>query len=103
MDAPTPTLILDLARVSAADLPHVGGKAANLGELIAAGFDVPPGFCLTTDAYRLAVRGTPVEAGMETDAEAARDAIMAAPIPEAVADAVRDAYAQLGGGPVAVR
>ena len=26
-------------------LPVVGGKAANLGELIHAGFSVPPGFC----------------------------------------------------------
>jgi pyruvate,water dikinase len=103
MDASTPNLILDLARVSAADLPGVGGKAANLGELIAAGFDVPPGFCVTTDAYRLAVRGTPVESGMQTDAAAARAAIMAAPFPDAVADAVREAYAQLGAGPVAVR
>ena len=103
MDASAPNLILDLARVSAADLPDVGGKAANLGELIAAGFDVPPGFCVTTEAYRLAVRGTPVESGREADAGAARAAIMAAPVPAAVADAVREAYAQLGAGPVAVR
>ncbi len=34
------------------DLSQVGGKAANLGELIRAGFDVPPGFVLTTEAYR---------------------------------------------------
>jgi pyruvate,water dikinase len=103
MDASPRDLVIDLARVSAADLPDVGGKAANLGELIAAGFDVPPGFCLTTDAYRLAVRDTSVETGKETDAAAARAAIMAAPFPDAVADAVRHAYAQLGAGPVAVR
>ncbi|HNU36358.1 MAG TPA: PEP/pyruvate-binding domain-containing protein, partial [Methanomassiliicoccales archaeon] len=28
-----------------------GGKGANLGELVAAGFNVPPGFVLTTAAY----------------------------------------------------
>jgi pyruvate,water dikinase len=33
-------------------LPEVGGKGANLGELTQAGFPVPPGFCVTTAAYR---------------------------------------------------
>lgn len=28
-----------------------GGKGANLGELTKAGFPVPPGFVLTTEAY----------------------------------------------------
>src|SRR5919199_5741763 len=32
-----------------------GGKGANLGELISAGFAVPPGFCVTTAAYQHAV------------------------------------------------
>jgi pyruvate,water dikinase len=35
------------------DLPIVGGKGANLGEMTQAGFPVPPGFCVTTEAYRL--------------------------------------------------
>ncbi|WP_232331062.1 MULTISPECIES: phosphoenolpyruvate synthase [unclassified Thermoactinomyces] len=33
-------------------LPMVGGKGANLGEMAKAGFPVPPGFCVTTEAYR---------------------------------------------------
>ncbi|WP_235835489.1 MULTISPECIES: PEP/pyruvate-binding domain-containing protein [Arthrobacter] len=37
-------------------LPEVGGKAANLGELTWAGFPVPPGFCLSTEAYRRALQ-----------------------------------------------
>ncbi|MFC3749711.1 PEP/pyruvate-binding domain-containing protein [Paenibacillus sp. GCM10012306] len=32
-------------------LSLVGGKAANLGHLIKGDFQVPPGFCITTDAY----------------------------------------------------
>ena len=32
-------------------LPLVGGKAAQLGTLIGAGFAVPTGFCVTTAAY----------------------------------------------------
>lgn len=98
-------LVLDLSDVSAADLATVGGKAANLGELIRGGFDVPPGFCLTTAAYRLAVAGTAVGAGTATEAAAARAAVLDAPFPAAVADAVRDAYARLEPeeGAVAVR
>ena len=104
MDAPTrgafgdTALVVDLAELSAAGVASVGGKAANLGELIRAGFDVPPGFCVTTPAYRQAVRGTSVEAGSPTDAAAARAAVLEAPFPQAVADAVRTAYARLEPG-----
>ena len=114
MSAPSPVgsidgraaLVVDLAELAADRVGEAGGKAANLGELIRAGFDVPPGFCLTTEAYRRAVQGTVVESGSATDAPAARAALLAAPIPESVADAVRGAYARLvpaGGGRVAVR
>ena len=34
------------------DLPLAGGKGANLGALIQAGLPEPPGFCITTAAYR---------------------------------------------------
>ena len=34
------------------DVALAGGKAANLGELVRAGVSVPPGFVLTTAAYR---------------------------------------------------
>ena len=43
--------VLGLGDLNAHMLPQVGGKAANLGELISAGLPVPGGFCLTTDAY----------------------------------------------------
>lgn len=33
------------------DIPTVGGKGANLGELTQKGLDVPPGFCITAGAY----------------------------------------------------
>ncbi|MGE9986419.1 PEP/pyruvate-binding domain-containing protein [Desulfovibrio sp. SGI.169] len=45
-------LILPLTDVRLADLPQVGGKMANLGELAAnAGLDVPDGFVVTVAAY----------------------------------------------------
>jgi len=96
-------LILDLACLGPQLLPVVGGKAANLGELIRAGFAVPPGFCLTTAAYQQVAAfdaGAP-DAGY---AERARAAILAAPVPAAVAEAVQRAYRALGDEvPVAVR
>lgn len=33
------------------DIPIVGGKGANLGELTQKGLNVPPGFCITAKAY----------------------------------------------------
>ena len=33
------------------DIPTVGGKGANLGELTQRGLDVPPGFCVTSGGY----------------------------------------------------
>ncbi len=34
------------------DLPVVGGKGANLGEMTGNGLPVPPGFCVTAGAYK---------------------------------------------------
>ncbi|GGH96094.1 PEP/pyruvate-binding domain-containing protein [Arthrobacter liuii] len=119
-------LVLELGRLDAEMLALVGGKAANLGELLSAGLPVPEGFCLTTAAYRQAV-GAPdsllpalgaVYAALRDPAPAAhgepldvarlagtaRAAILAAPLPAAVGEAVQQAYVALGPDvPVAVR
>lgn len=103
-------LILQLTTINAAMVPDVGGKAANLGELIQAGFAVPQGFCVTTEAYRLVLDGTGFEnvlhaadrlapddaAGLTELATRARKMIATAPVPGQVSDAVLDAYAALG-------
>jgi pyruvate,water dikinase len=68
--------VIDLAEITPKMIKLVGGKAAGLGAMIAAGERVPEGFCLTTAAHS---GGT---------------------IPE---DAVLAAYHDLGEGPVAVR
>ena len=44
------------SEIDETDLPHVGGKGLNLGKLTRAGFRVPQGFCVTTDAYRSSVQ-----------------------------------------------
>jgi phosphoenolpyruvate synthase/pyruvate phosphate dikinase len=38
------------------DVATAGGKAANLGELVRAGFPVPNGFVVTTEAYATAIQ-----------------------------------------------
>ncbi|MFV2196629.1 PEP/pyruvate-binding domain-containing protein [Nocardiopsis sp. LOL_012] len=68
--------VKDLEEIRADMADTVGGKAAGLGEMLAAGERVPPGFCLTTEAYT---------SGRLPEAELAA------------------AYGRLGGGPVAVR
>ncbi len=50
--APAGKAIVSIAEVGRADVPIVGGKGANLGEMTAAGLPVPSGFILTTKAYR---------------------------------------------------
>ncbi len=90
----TGELCVPLTRIGAADLESAGGKGANLGELMAAGFRVPRGFVVTTAAYRRAV-GAP---GPQT-----RDAVRALPVPDDIARAIAERYAEIGAGPVAVR
>ena len=113
-------LTLPLGDVDRTTLPIVGGKAANLGELIRAGLPTPDGFCVTTTAYELITEGASLDPILEdlahTHADdssrlaelaaAARTALLAAPVPSTVTEAVVEAYRKLGNGtsaPVAVR
>ncbi len=59
-------LVMDLADVSDADLALVGGKAGKLGEMVRQGLPVPPGFVLTTEAYRAFVAGTALATDIPT-------------------------------------
>lgn len=112
MDIEPQPLVLPFDRIGAADLPMVGGKGANLGELFGAGFPVPPGFCVTTIAFRKFLASTSVLAEtiyqvLETlapdDVEGVRRAgariqadLAAVAIPDDVATAVLAAWQALG-------
>ncbi len=112
-------IILPLAAIDRTLLPIVGGKGANLGEMVSAGLPVPPGFCITTAAYEQVASEAGLEAVLDARAgnagnpeqlaelaQAARACIQSATIPEAVAASITDAYRLLGSGepiPVAVR
>jgi pyruvate,water dikinase len=91
-----------LADLRSADEAGFGGKSASLGELIAGGIPVPPGFALSADAYRRVLE----EAGLAPDPapEAIVSALGERPVPVAVRDEVVAAYESLGDvPPVAVR
>lgn len=60
--ADTGALVRNLADIGLVDADQAGGKGANLGELIAAGLPVPPGFVVTCDAYRSSMRAGGVDA-----------------------------------------
>lgn len=51
-------VVLGFDEIDASDLPAVGGKGANLGEMTKAGLPVPSGFCVTTFAYRKFLEGS---------------------------------------------
>jgi phosphohistidine swiveling domain-containing protein len=97
--------------ITAADMDVVGGKGANLGEMVAAGLPVPPGFCVTASGYREFVKETGLDraihdilsrvrgddpARMVAGAERIRSLIAAQPVPEALSREIVDGYARLG-------
>ena len=53
--------VLWLDEIGADDLESVGGKAASLGELTAAGLPVPPGFVVTAGTYRRFIEETGID------------------------------------------
>jgi pyruvate,water dikinase len=88
-------LLLPLAAVGGDQRQLAGGKACRLGELLAAGFDVPDGLVLTTEAHRLAA---------DAVRRAGRDPAdpLSWEFPEDLADALDD-HRMRFGGTVAVR
>jgi pyruvate,water dikinase len=99
-----------LADLRAADAALFGGKSASLGELIAAGIPVPPGFAASTaadveeiaDAYRalgepaVAVRSSAIgEDSAETTFAGLQDTYLWVQGVDAVCAAVRDCWASL--------
>src|SRR5829696_4772816 len=103
-------LILPFRDVDRGALPVVGGKAANLGELTRTGLPVPSGFCVTTAAYELVADGDDLRRILNDLAETppedterlaelaaeARAALLAAPVPPDIIEAIREAYRALG-------
>ena len=100
-----------------ATLESVGGKGASLARLVNAGFPVPEGFHVTTEAYRRFVHENNLQPGidaalqrvdpgipstLEGAAEQIREAFNGATIPGDIAGAIVGAYGDLSGTDPAV-
>ncbi len=59
-------LVLPFNQIDKEDIPLVGGKGANLGEMAGAGFPIPPGFCVTAAAYRKLITENDLEPKIRT-------------------------------------
>ena len=107
--------------ISKEDIPLVGGKGSNLGELSRAGLPVPPGYVVTTTAYDAFVEASGIKgevvalasvpptedpAVFEEVAGGIRTLFSGGHVPEEMAEEIRAAYHELGQDaqtPVAVR
>jgi rifampicin phosphotransferase len=110
--------VAQLDKIHQYDLKSVGGKAANLGELINAGLPVPPGFVVLTSAYDSFVTENSLQSQIErlvqtvslTDPSTAEQAALGiqelfnqAVLPAVIKQAVLSAYEQFDYTAVAVR
>ena len=113
-----PAACLPLSSVTGQDVAHVGGKAASLGEMLSIGAPVPPGFVITTAAYRAFILerrldqvleglldGVDVHDSRKLNRVAAqiKELILSRSMSPEIEEAIRGGYERLGGGPVAVR
>jgi pyruvate,water dikinase len=114
--SPTDRFVAPLAAFGAEDITRAGGKGANLGELLRAGYRVPGGFIVTTDAYTAAVERFGLSSrirahlreGASDDVDGSAGSAIRADfaevaVPDDVGAAIVEAYAARGRGPVAVR
>ncbi|MEM0043115.1 MAG: phosphoenolpyruvate synthase [Thermofilaceae archaeon] len=105
-------LILWFEELGKEDVPLVGGKCANLGEMINAGIPVPPGFAITAYAYKRFIEETGIAqkiydildetitdprnpAQYEEASKKIRKLIESTPIPKEIRDAIVEAYREL--------
>lgn len=102
----------------AVDLDKAGGKGANLSILYNAGFPVPDGFIITTEAYQKFIKSnnlgeliqqhvaeitTQDSSELEHISKKIRASINEGIIPWEIVDQIKHAYAKLDDEPVAVR
>jgi len=104
--------------VGKGDVGLVGGKGANLGEMLQANIPVPPGFIVTAKAYfsflkkaGIADKVISLLEGLDVNDSSTLQAVSAqirelisnSPMPRSTAQQILGAYKEMGGGLVAVR
>lgn len=110
--------VVSLYDVDRDDTLYVGGKGANLGEMLEAGFPVPGGFVVTSNAYRQFLKVNQLENKIDHllgtinfDREESfnqvskhiQKLITSAKVPDEIANKIFDFYSKLGSPLVAVR
>ncbi|MEM0222959.1 MAG: phosphoenolpyruvate synthase [Thermofilum sp.] len=106
-------VILWFEELTKEDVPIVGGKNANLGEMIRAGIPVPPGFAVTAYAFRRFIEemgikekiqqilreqvkpGASEPRDYEEASKRIRELIEKTPMPKDIEEAIRAAYREL--------
>ena len=106
-------LILWFEELTKEDVPIVGGKNANLGEMLRAGIPVPPGFAVTAYAYKRFIeemgikekiyeiirKHVPTGAAKPEDymeaSKEIRNLIESVPMPKDIEEEIRKAYREL--------
>ncbi|MEM2439627.1 MAG: phosphoenolpyruvate synthase [Candidatus Bathyarchaeia archaeon] len=105
-------LVIWFENLRKSDIPLVGGKNANLGEMMNAGIPVPPGFAVTANAYRRFIEETGIADGIygiiketvrdpgepkqyEEASQKIRALIESTPMPKDIEGAIREAYREL--------
>jgi phosphoenolpyruvate synthase/pyruvate phosphate dikinase len=98
--------VVPLAATGSDDPARIGGKAAGLARLLALGVEVPPGICVTVEAFADSVEHHGAEAELERllaalgepgQAERLTELARALPLSPAVAGAVAAGLARLDG------
>ena len=92
------------------DIPIVGGKGANLGEMWNAGFPIPPGFIVTSEAYMSYVNRTGIQkqiidiagrldvndtAALQAASKKIGEIMVSVPMPADIKYAIVDAYMEM--------
>jgi len=110
--------IVWFSEISKEDIPLVGGKGANLGEMTGAKIPVPPGFIVTVDAYHDFLRQAGISHNiqellktmdiqdskqLQRIAGEVKQLITNATMPPETVKAIKKAYTEMGEGLVAVR
>jgi len=109
--------IVKLSEVNSSSINEVGGKGANLGEMIEAGFAVPGGFCITSSAYKAFIQANKLDETIDktlkdisTSPEQSnaltdklQQIISSCRLPGQIETEIRNAYGDMDGARVAVR
>jgi pyruvate,water dikinase len=113
-----PKAVVWFNEVTKNDIPMVGGKGANLGEMTNAGIPVPPGFIVTAQAYFNFVEKANLQGKIKSllepvnvhDSKQLQETalkvqklVAEAPMPPDLAKEIERAYVKMGKGLVAVR